>query len=86
MSLRFFATASLSAFKAKASLFSLSPLLASSKAPNKPGFLLSPCKLLAKSFNLPIAAVLASISLRLASIAGKTLSLIPSDNALISLV
>ena len=55
MFLRFSATASLSAFKAK-------------------------------SFNLPIAAVLASISLRLASIAGKTLSLIPSDNALIFLV
>ena len=42
-------TVALSAFKAKASLFSLIPLLASSKESNKPGFWSSPFKLLAKS-------------------------------------
>ena len=68
-------TVALSAFKAKASLFSLIPLLASSKESNKPGFWSSPFKLLAKSETFCLILLTSSLSAFLSKAA--LFSLIP---------
>ena len=68
-------TVALSTFLAKASLFSLIPLLASSKASNKPGFWASPFKLLAKSETFCLILLTSSLSAFLAK--ASLFSLIP---------